>query len=140
MGVNEIIDQVQVNYWAVLASGVGAMVIGAIWYNAFSKAWLKGVGLTEMKAKNGGNLVYLWSFLALLLLAFVLAHVVSIVDAVSVQDGLVTGAWMWLGFSATTIAINYLYQQKSLKLYAIDAGYLLLVFLLSGAILANWPA
>lgn len=140
MGVDAIIDQIEVNYWAVLASGVGAMVLGAIWYNVFSKPWLKGVGLTEAKAKAGSNLVYLWSFLAMLLIAFVLAHVVNVFEADSVEEGLVAGGWMWLGFSATTVAINYLYQLKSLKLFAIDTGYMLLVFMLSGAILANWPA
>ncbi|HEY8108655.1 MAG TPA: DUF1761 domain-containing protein [Patescibacteria group bacterium] len=137
--MESVIDQIEVNYWAVLASGVGAMVVGAIWYNVFSKPWLKGVGLTEMKAKNGSNLVYLWSFFCMLVIAYVLAHVVGLAEADDVTEGLATGAWMWLGFAATTTAINYLYQQKSLKLYAIDAGYMLLVFLLSGAILANWP-
>ena len=138
--MDAIIDQIEVNYWAVLASGVGAMVLGAIWYNVFSKPWLKGVGLTEAKVRAGSNMVYLWSFLAMLLIAFVLAHVVSVFEADSVEEGLVTGGWMWLGFSATTVAINYLYQLKSLKLFAIDTGYMLLVFMLSGAILANWPA
>lgn len=134
-----VIDQVEVNYWAVLASGVGAMVLGAVWYNVFSKPWLKGVGLTEAKLRKGNNLVYLWSFLGMLLIACVLAHVIGAFEADSVQEGVVTAGWMWLGFSATTVAINYLYQMKSLKLFAIDAGYMLLVFLLSGAILANWP-
>ena len=139
MYVEAIIDQVEVNYWAVLASGVGAMVLGAIWYNVFSKPWLKGVGLTEAKVRNGSNLVYLWSFLCMLVIAFVLAHVVSVFEADTVEEGLMAGGWMWLGFAATTTAINYMYQLKSLKLFAIDAGYILLVFLLSGAILANWP-
>ena len=138
--MDAIIDQVEVNYWAVLASGVGAMVLGAIWYNVFSKPWLKGVGLTEAKVSKGSNLTYLWSFLAMLVIAYVLAHAVSVFEADSVTEGLMAGGWAWLGFSATTVAINYLYQQKSLKLFAIDAGYLLLVFMLSGAILANWPA
>ena len=34
-----------INYWAVLASGVAAMVVGGIWYGPlFGKMWMQGMG------------------------------------------------------------------------------------------------
>lgn len=138
--MNEIIGLIDVNYWAVLVSGVVAMVLGAVWYNVFSEPWLEGVGLSKTRVNQGSKFVYLWSFLAMLVIAYVLSYVVVVFVADSIWEGLEAGVLAWLGFSATTVAINYMYQQKSLKLFAIDSGYLLFVFALSGAILAAWPA
>ena len=134
-----VFDQLDVNYWAVLASGVVAMVIGAIWYNAFSTPWMKGAGLSKKDAENANPSVYFVSFLAFLLAFYVLAHVAALAEVGDVTEGILTGFWMWLGFAATVTGINYLYQQKSVQFYALDTGYLLLVFLAAGGIIGGWP-
>ncbi|NNF21308.1 MAG: DUF1761 domain-containing protein, partial [Saprospiraceae bacterium] len=41
-----------------------------------------------------------------------------------------------LFYAAPAIAINYLYQRKSLKLYLIDAAYMVLLLGLSGGVMA----
>ena len=47
-------------------------------------------------------------------------------------------AWLWIGFVATAYAATYVFSQKSLKLWAIDAGYFLAVLMAQGALLAAW--
>lgn len=136
--LESVLDQIEVNYWAVLVSGIVAMGIGAIWYNVFAKPWMKGVGLKEKDVAKANPLVFLGAFLAELLIAYVIAHVASLAEVSDVTEGLMVGFWMWLGFAATVTAINYLYQLKSLKLYAIDTGYMLLVFLAAGGIIGGW--
>jgi anti-sigma-K factor RskA len=39
---------------------------------------------------------------------------------------------------ATSAGINYLYQQKSLKLWLIDAGYQVIFLGIFGAIMGAW--
>ncbi len=134
-----VFDQLDVNYWAVLVSGIVAMVIGAVWYNAFAKPWMKGAGLTKKDAEQADPSTYFVSFLAFLLAFYVLAHVAALAEVTNVTEGILAGLWMWLGFVATVTGINYLYQQKSLQFYAIDTGYILLVFLVAGGIIGGWP-
>ena len=52
--------------------------------------------------------------------------------------GIVKGALAGIAWVATSIGTNYLYSQKSLKLYAIDAGYFIVYFIAMGAILGAW--
>ena len=46
------------------------------------------------------------------------------------------GALAGLMFAVPATAINYLYQKKSLKLFLIDAGYLVAFMALSGGVMA----
>ena len=43
-----------VNYWAILVSGVAAVVIGAVWYSpgVFGKAWMQLVGFKKEDMKK----------------------------------------------------------------------------------------
>ncbi|MEZ4849100.1 MAG: DUF1761 domain-containing protein [Bacteroidia bacterium] len=43
-----------------------------------------------------------------------------------------------IGFVATTFGINYLFAQKPLKLYLIDAGYMIVSFFVMGLIIGAW--
>jgi hypothetical protein len=54
------------------------------------------------------------------------------------MDGLHIGLVAGLMFVATSMAINYLYQRRSLKLWLIDAGYQVCFMGLIGAILGAW--
>jgi len=46
------------------------------------------------------------------------------------------GALLALFYAIPAVAIHYLYQRKSLKLFLIDAGYVLAFFALSGGVVA----
>ncbi|MDQ3101394.1 MAG: DUF1761 domain-containing protein, partial [Bacteroidota bacterium] len=74
------------------------------------------------------------------LMAFGLAMVWHTEDLSQVtwQVGLYHGLLIGLFFVATSMGINYLYQRKSLKLWAIDAGYQVCFMGLIGAILGAW--
>lgn len=129
-----------INYLAVLIAAILSMAIGALWYSPamFSKPWMKLVGKKEKDLQGGSSVAYAIAMLAFLLIAFVMAHFVRYVGANNVVRGLETGLWLWMGFVATTMAINYAFGQRPQKLWAIDAGYFLVTFLVSGALLAAW--
>lgn len=130
--------EVTINYWAVLVSAVAAMVIGAAWYGIFATPWLKAIGKTKKDLQKNNSRGYAIAAASSLVTAFVLAHIVAYAQADSLMLGLQTGAWVWLGFVATSYAMNYAFAGRPLKLYAIDASNLLVTLLVMGGILATW--
>lgn len=134
-----------INYFAVLLAAVSNMVLGFVWYgHLFMKAWTKEMGIDKLSRKEvsamkekGRKSMWMASCAALLT-AFVFAHFVDYMQATTVMAGLELGFWLWLGFIAPIMLGIVLWENKSWKLYAINAGYWLTVLLIMGAILAVW--
>ena len=94
-----------INVLAVLASGVGSLVIGFIWYGPlFGKPWGSYTGWTDQKVKTvaGGQmaLTYILSFLAAIAQAIVLTVFVRAVGVATWGNGLWTGLLAGVGFIA----------------------------------------
>jgi hypothetical protein len=129
-----------INYWAVLAGGVGAWIAGAVWYGALGRHWLAALGKTkeELMGPSGKPKMgpFVLSFVADLVIAFVLAGIVGAVGAgkATVFAGVATGALMWTGFVVTTLAVNNAYAGRKTTLTVIDAGHWLLAMVVAGAI------
>lgn len=126
-----------INWLAVLAAAVSAFLLGGIWYGPlFKNAWCREAGV-DLNAAHGHPARVFGS-------AFVLALVAAIAFAVllgpdpSLHLGLHHGALVGGAFVATSFGINYVFAQRSLKLWLIDGGYHLLQFLLYGLILGLW--
>lgn len=124
------------NWLAVFLAAAVAFVIGAVWYSkkVFGNAWMMEVGLTEdaisrsnMMLTFGGT--FALQFVAATALAFFLG---SGSDwFIGLQAGLLV-AVCWI---ATAYGITYFFEQRSLRLYLINAGYYLVLFAAMGAIL-----
>ena len=132
--------EVQINIWAVLLATVLHYILGAFWYSPllFGKFWLELVGQSAEDLKKGAVKAYIGSFLATLVMAYVLAHFVQYAGATTLLQGATAGFWAWLGFVATTSGINMLYQNKPWKLYLVDVGYFLAGLIIMGAVLGVW--
>ena len=132
------------NYVAVLVAGIISMIIGGFWYSpaGFGKAWIKLSGMTNKQLshvkKKGMAGSYVFAFVAAIITNWVLAQVLTISGAASARVGMLVGFTLWLGFIATTLLSGLLWEQKPLRLYLINAGHYLLVFLINGALLAVW--
>jgi hypothetical protein len=136
---------VTINLTAVLVAAVSSMVVGFLWYSQllFGKKWMELVGMTKghmEEAKAGMGKTYGLSFLGGLVMAYVLAHIVSLTNSVTWLAGATAGFWMWLGFVATTGANEYLFsvKPKPWALYFINQGNLLATLLVMGAVIASW--
>ena len=134
--------QVDISYLTIIIAAVVSFIIGAFWYSPllFGNSWMKLTGLSKIdveKTKKGKmTKLYLAEFLAQLIMAYVLAHFVIYADAFTIIDGLQVGFWIWLGFAATISLGIILWENKSIKLYLINAGYWLVVLLIQGIILS----
>lgn len=134
---------VDINYLAVLAAAIAAYFIGFLWYSVlFGKVWMKLSNMTEKqirKAKEKGMAKnYAIGFLSTLLMSYILAHFVDYTQASTVLEGMQTGFWIWLGFVATIMLGQILWEGKPLKLYLINVSHYLVALAAMGAILAAW--
>lgn len=127
-------DFAGMNYAAVAAAGIVGFLAGAVWYGALGKHWLAALGRSkdEMKPSPGP---FITAAVALLVMAYVLAGSIGHLGEVSLRTGIISGAILWAGFVATTIAVNNAFQGAKLSLSLIDAGHWLLVLLAMGAVI-----
>lgn len=128
-----------VNFWAVAAAALSAFAAGGLWYSPllFGKAWMHQAGLSEeaLKKANPG-VTFGVSFLLSLAGAMVFAMFLGPQPALgfAVGAGSMAGLF-WVGGS---FGINYLFEHKPFKLFAINAGYHTLQYTLFGLILGLW--
>ncbi len=129
-----------INYLAVLVAAVISMFLGYIWYlpKLFGDAWMKMVGLTEEVAKKSAPKAMFGMFVVALISAFVLAHFVDFTQATTFGAGVVTGLWLWLGFSGAVIFSNFAFERRPFKWFLITAGYQLVNLAILGGVLAVW--
>jgi hypothetical protein len=130
----------EINWIAVLVAAVASFLLGGLWYSPllFGKAWQREAGLTDEQLKNGNmakifGLSLVLAFLAAWNFANFLGPRPNVIfgTAVGASAGL-----LWVGAS---FGINYLFERKSFKLFAINAGYHTLQFALFGLVLALLP-
>ena len=130
----------EINFWAIAVAVVISMVLGALWYSnlMFAKAWMKAIGKTEADLKAGATTSYIVAIISAAVTAYVLAHFIFYVGAISIGNGLQAGFWGWLGFFATTQAMHNAFEGRGWNLFFIQAGYHLVQLLIIGAMLAVW--
>jgi hypothetical protein len=124
-----------VNYLAIIAATAAAFIFGGIYYRVLSKWWLVASGVKKSAVKGHPINLYVITILAELIMAFMLAGVLAHVGQVTFKNGVISGAHVWLGFVATTIAVNNGFGMRKPMLSVIDGGHWLGVLLVMGAIL-----
>jgi len=128
----------ETNYVAVLAAAVAGWILGAAWYGILGKQWMNALGWNE-EQKKGQNKVPLSamivSFVALLVMAYLLAGIIAHVGPATIRIGVISGALVWLGFTITAISVNNAFQMRNPMLTIIDGGHWLAVLVLQGVVI-----
>ena len=133
-----------INYLAVVVAAVAGWLVGAVWYNVLANHWLAAQGWSmeafkqEQAAIKGDPRAYLpfvLAFVANLAMAWVLAGLIGHLGQVTIRGGVISGAFAWLGFVVTTIAVNYAFGGRRWRLFAIDAGHWLAALVVKGIII-----
>jgi hypothetical protein len=130
------------NYLAIVIAAIVAWVAGAVWYMSLGKIWTAAQGLTleQMHAnrnKPGAYLPFIYVLVAELVMAWVLAGLMGHLGAgqVTLVNGVISGAFCWLGFVITTLIPNVTFAMRDKRLIWIDGGHWLIVLVLMGAII-----
>ena len=127
------------NLWPILAATVAGFAVGFCWYSPFmfGTIYMKAMGMSEKDCNKGDMWKLMVSqFLTNLLTAYVLAMVLAMTFVGNMQDALMMGFWLWLGFMATISFTTYLWSpKKNFQVFLVDAGQNLTSLLVMGAIL-----
>lgn len=124
-----------VNWLAVGVATVASWAFGAAWYMVFAKPWMAAIGKKREDINSSDFRPYLWSVLCLAVMAYFIALLTpALAGSITVVDGLIVGAHMWLGFVLTAMVLNHRYQGAPWSLTLIDGGYLLAVLLIDGVV------
>ncbi len=132
----------QINYLAVLVCAVIAMGLSVLWYSniLLGKIWIAALDKSEEELKKDFKpfKAYTISFLSQLVMAFILAMLISYAGASTPEEGIKIAFMAALGFIATSMTINFLYEGRTFQQFVIDGGYHFIVLLINGLILGAW--
>lgn len=127
------------NWFAIIAASLLSFVVGSMWYSPilFGKLWQSEAGLSDEKLKNGNmGLIFGGAFILIFISMFNLAMFLG--PAADLAFGIMAGFMTGFGWVATSIGVLYLFERRSIKLFFINAGYHIICFTASGAILGAW--
>lgn len=126
----------EVNLWAVLLAAMSSFMLGGLWYSPalFGKTWMVEAKAAEQAGHPGK--VFGGAFVLSLLAAYVFALFLGPKPQLAFAVG--AGAAAGSCWVAASFGINYLFAQRSLKLWLIDGGYHTLQFTLYGLVLGLW--
>jgi len=132
------------NYVHVLVVSVAGFLLGWLWYSVIcGKAWMAEMKITEEmvkeeRAKGGMAGYFIKGFIFTFLGTFGLAALLAAHGAPNWKHGAAFGAFIGL-FGPVVRQLNMgVWEKKSLKLQAINAGHEVVLYALQGAILGCW--
>lgn len=126
------------NYLAIFVAAAASFIFGGVWYGLLSRHWMEAARLSTEKVKSSGTIVPMTvAVLSSLVMAWILAGVIGHLGPgqVNVRNGVISALFIWVGFIATTISVNYQFQMQPRRLLAIDLGHWLGVLLIQGTII-----
>jgi len=140
-------EQMQVNFIAVLVAVVANFFVGYLWYGPlFGKMWAKEIGF-DMSVKPPASTMVrgmIFSLLGSFFLAYVFAHNIAAWGFVPGAKDMSFGAslmsavgFTWLGFFLPVDLNTVAWEGKSWKLFFINTAYHFVTLLVAGLILVS---
>ena len=126
-----------INFLAVIIAIIANQVIGALWYSPvlFGKVWMKELGITpESISKKDASRSMFRAFLYSIINFVLLAYLIELMQTTCTFEGMMMGFFLGL-FAIVQMGINATFENKSLKLYTINAAYPLLSYTIGGLII-----
>ena len=127
------------NIIAVLVAAAAGLVVGALWYGTLSKAWRSALS-RDRAARSANPMAVVTAIIVNVVMAFMLAGVIGHLGAVTMRNGIVSGAFIWIGFVITSMAADHAFQGRPPALTAIAGGHWLVVLLVMGAVIGAFGA
>ena len=130
-----------VNWPGVILATIAAYAIGAVYYMALGKVWVKAARIdpAAMKMRYSPFVISFLAEFVMAVILFLVLNDITFAGTFSAEFDMLSGvAWgfiLWLGFTAVTITVNHRYQGYGWDLTLIDSVHWLLVLLVMGAII-----
>lgn len=141
---------IQLNGWAIAAAVAANIGIGFLWYGPIlGNAWLKEMGMPRDFKPDAAQIKrsMLLMVVSAVLTAAVLACAIQVLrpstwdageDAPHAFYAVLAPLAVWLGFYVPMLLGGVAWENRSWKLFAINAGYHFVALLAAGMILAHW--
>jgi hypothetical protein len=133
---------IKLNWVAILVAAIASFLFEALWFSTFMDAWLVGVGRTKEWLMSSPSITPALQYGTAILCSVIAAAVLSIAIQASGEQtarrGILCAAVIWFGFVATGWAKEYIFEVRTLQIFAINAGYALFDLILIGAIVGAW--
>jgi Protein of unknown function (DUF1761) len=133
---------IRLNWVAILVAAIVSFLFEALWFSMFMKQWLIGIGRTEEWLHSAAGYNPAFQFGTAILCSIIAAAVLSIcIQATGEQSarrGILCAAVIWFGFIATSWAKEYIFEVRTLQIFAINTVYALIDLMLIGAIVGAW--
>ncbi|HAV11443.1 MAG TPA: hypothetical protein DCX32_02775 [Candidatus Moranbacteria bacterium] len=131
------------NLWAILVAALANLIIGSLWYSPlmFGNMWMRLMGIDPRDSsgmKKGAAKAMFFSFLGALVMAYVMALVVSFSGVTSLLNAIEVAFWLWLGFVAVTSISSVLYEKKRVEIYILSVIYYLIAMIAMVIIITLW--
>src|SRR5438046_10218598 len=128
------------NWVAIICAAAVYWVIGAIWYTAlFGKTWAAAIQQHGVKLEPSGMAPkMIGNFLCNLVAAVIMARLIGRTGIAELGYGLKLGAGVGLGFSATALTIQYLWESKPFKVWIVDVSDHVVGCIVAAGFLAVW--
>lgn len=126
----------QINLIGAFIGGVTAFVLGGLWYSPalFGKIWAESCGLSEEQIKTAKVSDMILKSLPLSIVA-ALVFAAFLGKEIDTMFGTLAGLAAGLFWVSGSLGINYVFEQKTFRLFLVNAGYHTLQFTLYGAII-----
>ncbi len=127
-----------INWFTIFIATISAFIIGGVWYGPlFGRSWMKEMGLSE-EDLGKRNMAKVFGFSILLTFIAVLNLALYLGPEADLLFGTMAGFFAGFGWVSTFLGIIYLFGNKSLRLYLIDAGYCTVTLTTIGLILGGF--
>src|SRR3954454_5073416 len=133
-----------INYLAVIIAAVAGWLAGAVYYGVLARPWVASHGKTmeafkaEQAARKGtihAWLPFMLSFVAELVMAYVLAGMLGHIGAVTIRSAVISGLFVWGGFMVTAMLVNNAFAGEKYMLTLINSGHWLVVIIVMGTVI-----
>jgi Protein of unknown function (DUF1761) len=127
-----------VNWIAIVIAVVVNSVLGSLWFSqmVFGKKWAEWEGLSTRMGQGGNVGLYIaMSVVATVVSAITLGWFIDRTGTTTLAGGLLIGLYAGLGFAATAMFADHLFNGRKGMLFLIVAGYPVVGLTIMGAIL-----
>lgn len=129
-----------INIPAIFTAAILPFLLGGLWYSPilFGKAWMKENSFTNEDLEKGSQAkIFGLSFLFFLVMSGNLAAFLATPET-DLQFGILAGFLAGFGWVGLSIAVIALFERRSWKYMLINGGYMVIAFVLMGAVLGLW--
>jgi hypothetical protein len=135
-------SKIRLNWVAILVAAIAAFIFEALWFSVFMNEWLTGIGRTRewlmSSAATTPAVQYATAIICSIIAAAVLSVCIQVSGEQTARRGILCAVVLWFGFIATSWAKAYIFEVRTLQIYAIYTGYYLIELVLMGAIVGAW--